>query len=66
MVVVDMREQRIDFYDPGGSDGARICEAIRLWLCDMHQGLRTGREGRRRRNRAGSLIVINLNYRAFF
>ena len=43
LVVVDMREQRIDFYDPGGSDGSRICEAVRLWLCDMHQGLRTVR-----------------------
>ena len=46
LVTVDMREMRIDFYDPSGGDGTRICEAIRLWLCDMHQGLRTVRAGR--------------------
>ena len=46
LVTVDMREMRIDFYYPSGGDGTRICEAIRLWLCDMRQGLRTVRAGR--------------------
>ena len=46
LVTVDMREMRIDYFDPSGGDGTRICEAIRLWLCDMHQRLRTVRAGR--------------------